>query len=208
MTSRCSHARVLEIKKTWSYVDIEHPSEAATDFAWPWLCLLSTLQNLDIARSQSWPCPTWPCLVLKCDPNKYAVQYFAEKLLAAVIRSYLRVPWMSKILSQDKKNFAKFHQIFRWRKDISEELLESTFTVAESVVYPMIIVWKNFRFHQKFGEIWRIFFYLAIKSLTRVKPIGNNKLPLGDVFRQKSGLHTYRDHTLRRVHYGINVYIR
>ena len=47
-------------------------------------------------------------------------------------------------------------------------------------------------------KIWRnlAIFYLAIKSLTRVKPIGYNKLPLGDVFRQKSGLHTYRDHTL------------
>ena len=29
-----------------------------------------------------------------------------------------------------------------------------------------------------------------------MKPIGNKKLPLGDVFRQKSGLHTYWDHTL------------
>ena len=95
--------------------------------------------------------------LLKCDPDMYAVQYFAEKLLAAVIRCYLRVPCMSKILSQDKKIFAKFRQIFRGREDISEELLESTFTVAENVVYPMIIVWTNFRFHQKFGEIWRFF---------------------------------------------------
>ena len=46
--------------------------------------------------------------LLKCDPDMYAVQYFAEKLLAAVIRCYLRVPCMSKILSQDKKIFAKF----------------------------------------------------------------------------------------------------
>ena len=85
---------------------------------------------------------------------------------------------MSKILSQDKKIFAKFRQIFRGREDISEELLESTFTVAENVVYAMIIVWTNFRFHQKFGEIWRNFFYLAIKSLTRMEPLGNMKLPL------------------------------
>ena len=81
-------------------------------------------------------------------------------------------------------------------KTFPESCLSQLFTVAENVVYPMVIVWTNFRFHQKFGEIWRIFFYLAIKSLTRVKPIGNNNLPLEDVFRQKSGLHTYWDHTL------------
>ena len=50
-------------------------------------------------------------------------------------------------------------------------------------------------------KIWR-FFYLAIKFLTRGEAIDNIESPLREVFRQKSGLHTYRDHTLTSLLYA------
>ena len=53
--------------------------------------------------------------ILKCDPDKYAVQFFAEKLPAAAIRCYLRVPSMSMILSQDKKN-RQISPNFSWKE--------------------------------------------------------------------------------------------
>ena len=48
-------------------------------------------------------------------------------------------------------------------------------------------------------KIWRYlanFFYLAIKSLTSMEPVGNIESPLREVFQQNTGLHTYWDHTL------------
>ena len=49
--------------------------------------------------------------ILKYGTDKHIVQILYEKPLGAAIYSYLWVPYVSKILSQDKKNspnFAKF----------------------------------------------------------------------------------------------------
>ena len=48
-------------------------------------------------------CKTPHVLVVKCDPNKYAVHFFAEKRLPVAIFCYLWVSHMSKILSQDTR---------------------------------------------------------------------------------------------------------
>ena len=64
----------------------------------------------------------YAALALKCDPDKYAVHFFAEKRLPAAICCYLWVSHVSKILSQDKKKIAKFRQIFGGNENLSKQL--------------------------------------------------------------------------------------
>ena len=97
------------------------------------------------------------CWLLKCDPDKYAVHIFAEKLLAAAIQCYLWFPHMSKILSQDEKKFAKIRQIFRVHEIFFQTVLVLWITFPGSVKVNLSNFLKRVSFQEKFGEIWRFF---------------------------------------------------
>ena len=62
-------------------------------------------------------------VALKCDPDKYAVHFFAEKRLPAAICCYLWVSHVSKILSQDKKNIRQISPNFWWKRKFVQTII-------------------------------------------------------------------------------------
>ena len=75
---------------------------------------------------------------------KHIVQILYEKPLGAAIWSYLWVPYVSKILSQDKKIYAKFRQIFSVHEFFSKQFLCDDLRFQEQWKLTWAIFWNAF----------------------------------------------------------------
>ena len=108
---------------------------------------------------------------------------FGEKLLGAAIRYYLWVPYVSKVVSQDKKTLPNFANFFLDRK-----ILANSSCVIDIVSGTVRLDFSNCSTECSHPpKIWRNLarkFILATKPLTRMKPRDSVISPILDVFRQ------------------------
>ena len=120
--------------------------------------------------------------VLKYDPANYEVHFLPKNMSQRRFDVTYRFHASQRFYRKIKK-FEKFLV----KRNFSKKVLVGQIAVRGTVKvnFRNFFFEKNVPFHK---QNWR-FFYLAIKSLTRVEPVDNVKSPLLQVFLQKSGLY-------------------